>query len=231
MGATATAMAEVAEQAEHVAKIAEEMGIFEIMLRKSESRKYLLEVTGDTTIEQIKMMVIQEVAAEIAEEGGADNKSPFSPSQVDIFHPDTNKILFACKKLSSLGVEEGDELRWNVRQWGDCYDTGAFGRQSHGSHGRNEAQNHASPKSSRERGKICPTMQHSHAHKQYGDGSFELESGLSLCSAIHRLPRVIPSTTSEHRQCRGAMKKSPLSKQQQASNSQWDCDHLPQAGD
>jgi len=172
--ATVAPMAEVEAapaQAEE-AQIAEEMGIFQICLRKNEGLKFILDVTPDTTIQEIKSMIINEVYEVLLENGSTETKTPFSENQVDIYDLETNKIIFACKKLSSIGAAEGDEYRWNVRQWGETYDTRGYGRTTHGAMGRSETQNHTSPRSMQkgERGKLCPTLHHTAAHKQFGDG-------------------------------------------------------------
>lgn len=107
----------LAEQAQREKAAKEDSNTIRINVRKSDTRNYFLDVDPDITINQLKLMVIDQIAAEMSKKGATDNRKPFDERQMDIFDPNTCKVMFMGKKLSQLGVKDGDTLLFNIRQW------------------------------------------------------------------------------------------------------------------
>jgi len=92
-------------------------------VRKSDHYSYMFDVDPNITISDLKALVIDAIADQMMSKGAVDNRKPFDERQMDIFSPETCKVLFMTKKLNQLGLKDGDQLFFNIRQW-----TGGRGR-------------------------------------------------------------------------------------------------------
>ena len=107
----------LAEQAAREKAAKQDSNLIRINVRKTDTRNYYLDVDPNITINELKLLVIEQISLQMHKKGSTDNKKPFDERQMDIFDPTTCRILFMGKKLSQLGVQDGDTLLFNVRQW------------------------------------------------------------------------------------------------------------------